>query len=58
MARARQNAGMNQHIDLDTVTLSKDGDTLTVTHHKTGLVQEISMAALVRWIIRQLRATL
>lgn len=49
---------MSQRLDLDGVTLSKDGDTLTVTHHKTGLVQQISAASLVRWIIRQLRATL
>ena len=46
---------MNQQIDLDGVTLKKEGDTLTVTHHKTGVVQEISAASLVRWLVRKLR---
>ena len=49
---------MKQSINLDSVTLTKEGETLTVTHHKTGLVQEISAAALVRWLVRQLRAML
>ena len=48
--------GMKQHIELDGVTLEKDGETLTVRHHKTGLVQEISATALVRWLVRQIRS--
>jgi hypothetical protein len=47
---------MKQQIELESVTLTKDGETLTVRHHKTGLVHEISALALVRWLVRQLRA--
>jgi hypothetical protein len=47
---------MKQQIELESVTLTKDGETLTVRHHKTGLVHEISALALVRWLVRQLRS--
>jgi hypothetical protein len=46
---------MTQRIDLPGVTLTKDGERLTVTHHATGTSREISAEALVRWLVRKLR---